>query len=1477
MRINFKGIKKTLKILLYFFLFLLALPGMLYSVLQISFVQNYITHRMASYLSEKLHTEVSIGGVDINIMFDVILEDVKINDQHQKPIIDAKYLMLDMNDIFYEEQGISLDKIVLEDAKVRLVKYKNEKYLNYKFIQDYFSSEDTTTSGGQGWKIKIGSLVLINNNFIYLDENASPQEKGINFSNLDISSLNVHFNNVYLCGDTITAGIRKMSMTDRSGFILKSLSADALISSTGIDLQNLKITTQKSNLSLHLKFTYNDYNDFNDFITKVQMDALLKPSKLFLNDLAYFAPDLYGMTDIVGICGEIKGKVANLKGKKFQFLYGDGTYFLGDFNVSGLPDVEGTYIHFNVKNFKTCQYDIAAFSLPESAGMKHIELPVELIRLGNIGFKGAFTGFYNDFVAYGNFYTEMGNVSTDITLRNNKTTGLIEYDGKVEALNLNIGKILDVQDELGLISMNANVTGAGFDAENATVKMDGTINAIDFRNYHYTNIELEGDLERKKFNGYMKINNENVKLDFTGMVDYSGELPVFNVASRIENLKLSKLHFLDIEGDSLSSLSTELELNFEGDDIDNIQGSISAENTSYTYKGEKYFLSSFKFVNTAEKSGKKSLTINSDYFDADISGSFMFNNLYLSSLKFIKVYLPSYSSWITENLDSIPEQNFVYFIKLKNTLPLCKLFMPELTVSPNTILKGSYNTNQSLLDLSITSANAEYSDYKFKDFFISGKTKDSKIHVNVGCQKINFSDTLGLDNVTLASITKNDSIRYQLTWENNDDQIKNSGDIKGFFSLSMRPKLELKFLDAKLVINDTTWSVDPANVIFFDSSSVAIQNLIFSTKHQKVKIDGSISENPAELLHLNFDGFNVSNLDMLYSSSGVDIDGYLNGFVDISNVYHSLNIISNLTINDFYVNNDKLGKAVVIINWNDAQKAALIDADIIYEGATGSNNPISVSGSYYPERDTTNFDIDISLTNFKLKLLEKYMKSFCSSFKGFATGKLKLKGTPAEPDLNGHVYLVVKGMKIDYLNENYSFTDSIIVTKNSFSFDHLVLNDAFGDTAVCDGKITHHNFNDMNLDVTIKTYNLQCLNTDASMNSLFYGKAWATGVVKITGDVDNINMDIDAKTEKGTRFYIPITSDEEISDNDYIHFVTKHSDTIRDENYKVDLAGMTLNFGLDVTPDADVQIIFDSKIGDIIKARGSGNIRMEITTLGDFNMYGDYVIDEGDYLFTLKNVINKKFIIQKGSSLKWNGSPYDAIADITAIYPVKASLNDLVISAGDSSSSEEYNKLIPVDCLLGMKDKIFNPAITFDIDLPKSDESTKTLVKTLINNEQEMNKQIFSLLVLNRFMPLEKIQYTAISSGLGSTSTELLSNQLSNWLSQISKKFDIGVNYRPGSEITSEEVEVALSTQFMDDKLIIDGNVVASGGTQKSSNIVGDVNIEYKLTERLHVKGFNKSNTIDLVNSNAPYTQGLGIFYRREFDTLGDWLKKKKK
>jgi hypothetical protein len=328
-----------------------------------------------------------------------------------------------------------------------------------------------------------------------------------------------------------------------------------------------------------------------------------------------------------------------------------------------------------------------------------------------------------------------------------------------------------------------------------------------------------------------------------------------------------------------------------------------------------------------------------------------------------------------------------------------------------------------------------------------------------------------------------------------------------------------------------------------------------------------------------------------------------------------------------------------------------------------------------------------------------------------------------------------------------------------------------------------------------------------------------------------------------------------------------------------------------MTPDAEIQLIFDQKVGDVLRTTGAGNIKLNINTNGEFKMYGDYVVEEGDYLFTLQNIINKRFYLEKGGTIKWSGVPYDADLDLRAVYRTRTALYPFFpegLNQGATSSSsqvDQFKKRVPIDLKLLMTGNLQAPIINFDIGIPTVAASTRQLVLSYINSDQEMNRQVFSLLIIGSFVT--PYQLTSNESGgpnalgaVGSNSTEMLSNQLSNMLSKLSKDVDVGVNYRPGNDISKKELELVLSTQLFNDKLSVDGNVGNNANSQNSNtnNIVGEVNIEYKLTDdgKLKVKTFNRANDNNnqLATSTGPYTQGVGVFYREEFDTFAELFKR---
>jgi hypothetical protein len=557
---------------------------------------------------------------------------------------------------------------------------------------------------------------------------------------------------------------------------------------------------------------------------------------------------------------------------------------------------------------------------------------------------------------------------------------------------------------------------------------------------------------------------------------------------------------------------------------------------------------------------------------------------------------------------------------------------------------------------------------------------------------------------------------------------------------------------------------------------------------------------------------------------------------------------------------------------------------------------ILFSGYYYPRKPEDNVDMDINLQAIQLKIFEPYVKNYCSDLKGQFSGNLTIKGAVKKPLLAGKLSVNAKKITVSYLNTSYHFSQDIIIENNSFGVEDMTLYDVNNNKAFVSGKVYHDNFKNFQLDYDIRANKFMCLNTTEADNSLYYGKAFVSGIINIFGFIDNILIDANVKTEKitsndkadkvtllskteMTKLFIPLSGPSEISGNNYITFIKKDTSVKIKNKYNVQLDGLTLNFDLDVTPDAEVQLLFDQKVGDLIKARGYGNIKLQISSKGEFKMYGDYVIEDGDYLFTLQNLINKKFDIEKGSIIKWSGIPYKADLNINAVYRARASLKPFYPEDKSSTAKKRY----PVDLKLTMTDQLLAPQINFDINLPTVDVSVRQHVMSFINTETEINRQVFSLLILSSFItPPQLVVAGASGPGVAeagaSNSTELLSNQLSNMLSKISKDFDVGINYRPGDQVNQKELGLALSTQFFADRLSIDGNVGVNNdnNNQNTNNIVGDVTVDYKITNngKLRIKAFNKSNDNNRIYTSGPYTQGVGILYREEFDTIGELYKR---
>ena len=1040
---------------------------------------------------------------------------------------------------------------------------------------------------------------------------------------------------------------------------------------------------------------------------------------------------------------------------------------------------------------------------------------------------------------------------------------------------------------MGKLDLDAEISGSGLKIDDAKIEMTGGINAFEFKGNVYDSIGIKGHFTNKLFDGYLSVVDDKIDLNFLGNIDFSKDVPLFDFTANITNANLYKLKLTT--SDSLAVLSTKLNFNFYGNTADNIRGLIKIENTKYSRGKDIFKMNSLTLNTFNDAEGQRKIELRSDFVVADLYGNFKFTDLPDAFNNFIKKYLPSFTP-IKEKYIAQEQQRdekFMFNILLKNTSEVSRLFFPELQIAENTSINGSYNSKLNDVRLKGNATELKYQGKVFKDWYVDGVTDAKRFYLTTGCSRLFLSDSLGIDNFVTKLFLQSDSVLYFFNWKDNvNNKIHNSGNISGYASFVNVPEINLAITKSDIIINDSVWKLLDYNSIKIDSSVITINNLTISNGYQTLGIDGRIGPSHSDKLYFKLNKFDIANFEFFLKKSDVNLAGLISGNVELFDLYKSPNFLTNITIQNLSLNKDLIGNATIITTYDKIKEGFYSKFIVKYKGNVGEAERIKIEGYYYPNNKDQNFDFKLNLDNQKISCIGYYLKSFSSDFDGKVSGNLTLKGTTDNPIVKGKVRLDKSYMKIDYLNTIYSLSDSVEIGVDYFAFNNFVFTDENHNTARLDGRITHKAFSKINIDLKVTTKKFMMLNTKASENDMYYGKAFASGVVKISGPDNDIKLEIVAKTEKGTEINIPISDKTFNHDNTFITFVDKTKDEKKFKMRTHAMYGVTMKFDLEVTHDAQIGLILETgNTGGEIRANGAGTIQMSIDEVGTFKMYGDYTINDGLYFFSIQNLTNKKFNIQSGASISWNGDPYNANVRMKAIYNLKASLYPVMLAIGSTDK-----KKVAVQSIISIEGKLTNPMIDFDINLPNTDQDIKDQFFTLLdkNNKDQLFQQSIALLAVNSFISQNRTTYSAtVGNSFGNSTAEMLSNQLSNWLSQINKDFDININYRPSDQLTSQELQLMLSTQILNDRVSINGNVGVggaikdpAGGNSQSSNqnastFIGDVNVEVKLTDdgRFKLKAFNRSNQYDLLNNYSPYTQGIGMFYRREFDNIKELFK----
>lgn len=1444
---------------------------------QIPAFQTWAAHKVALRMSEAIGAKVEIKKLKIRFFDYVELEGFYVEDLHKDTLLYVEQLQANFDDVYLDATHFDFDRVLLRNGQFNVRQFWNEDDLNIQFLLDILDPprQPGDTSRSVPPELFFWRTDVENVDFTYEYRDSVPVTGfGMNYDHIRIRDIHARIDRFLIINDSLSGEIRSFRCYEPAGIAIQQLNTDFIVSYTTIELANMKLKTPKSSLEGKVRFDYSSYDDLAEFIDSVQIRGKIKKSKINLDEIAVFAEELRGLDLDVQLSGNVVGTIDNLRGRGISLEMGHHTRLSGNFQFQGLPEVDSTYFSFQLKELRSSAEDLRSIpAYPFHLG-DSLEIPKEIDRLRLITYRGKLTGTLDNVSAEGHWFTDPGELIADVNLRYDPDIADYRYEGFLSTPGFNLNALIPTKPSVGNVVGDAVIQGERFDPNLLIASLDGSIQSIDLAGYAYRNLKFVGEVAKNVYNGNLQVNDPNLILSFQGLADFSKLNSRFDFSASLDKMNLTALKL--INRDSAFVVSTEIVSNFTGNSIDNIFGQIELSNTLFRYGTQRYRMEDLLL----EASGNpydRMISLTSDMADVQVEGAFRLASMPGAISDVLNSFLPSFTL-IDRSGDPDPfHQNFRYNAVIKDISLLEELFFPDLSFRKTTTVNGRFDSALRLLNANVDAQEFNAYGITFNQLKTTAVAENNQLVVDATIPVVNITDSVMIRHVRLSSNAITDNLGLSVEWASKKDLQAADAQLNAN-ALFQGESINLRILPSILLVGDSLWQVNEENSITYQNGKLDIDNLSFLHNIEFIRVDGVLSNNPADEIDVVLDNFQLSNLNPFIAESDLSLGGTADGIITMSDVSRQLLFTSNLDLKGIRVNNDVIGDGSLISEWDPDGKKVLLEGFL----GTPEFRKLAFNGHFTPSKKENNLDFDVAIRNLRLELIRPYVQDLFSQVSGLLDGDLHISGSPSKPVVDGELSFDKRTfLTVDLLNTRYQLLDKVYFRKNIIYSKSLKIRDARQNMASCELLVKHNYFKDFDLDILINADNLQALNTQEGQSDLFFGTAYATGTFRAYGKLDNIKMDITAKTEKGTVFNLPLSGTSDVSQQDFIVFETSGSGyTVgKKQKQKAESKGYELNFNLEITPDAEARLLFDPKVGDVISGNGSANLQLEVTEAGEFNMYGDYFIEKGEYLFTLQNIINKKFVVRKGGKIQFRGDPYDADIDLAALYKVRTSLYPLVRNI---DSSAAVRRPIDVDATMYLTDKLMKPTVKFDIQLPNADDQMRNLLKSQIVSEDDLNRQVFSLVLFRTFLP--SFQGATDIGNVSSNGFELVSSQLSNMLSQFSKDVNIGVNYNQGDGNTGDQVNVNLSTQLFNDRVSIDGSVGTMGGAAaanaaNATNMVGEFNIEVKVTEdgAIRIKVFNRSNQYLLVTNDVPYTQGVGVFYRREFDHFEEILPGKRK
>lgn len=1282
--------------------------------------------------------------------------------------------------------------------------------------------------------------------------------------------------------------VNNLSVSSKD-FTVKTFNAERVfINERKSGIENFSLDTGKSKLGSEVIFKYRKLSDFREFVDKVIIDAKIERSVISLKDLVFFAPQLRrnrfvteNINEKIILSSDVTGRVNALNARNLSLIIADNLNIKGNFIARDLTNPDESLLNVTVNRLQT---DISTLNKL----IPGFTVPENFYKLNSIDFNGRFDGYYQDFVAYGELQTDLGRADVDMRLDVKDGSQNARYSGKVNLFDFDLAKWSDNSD-FGKLSLSANVSnGKGLELSTAYAELGGEIIAFDFRNYRYGGV-IDAKLEQNLFDGKLQMTDENIRFDFLGNINFQGDVPLYDFEADIESINLQALNL----SKDITHVKGLVDIKLKGSTIDNIIGSALGNRIEVVRMNDTLDFGHLAIASTLSNLNQRSIFVDSDVGNAEISGEYQLSELPGAAIAMIKSNFPSIGERIQYN-STIPEQDVIadFEVNLLDGGDVLSFFTSKQAKLENIKIKGSIDYAQNDFVFELNTADALYDQYHAYGLDVNFEIEEEKGRFKAGIDSA-FLKNFPLAAVDLEGNLERDTLYFGVTTQEILDSISNvivSGRFYPEDSIYVANFSQLQFN----VLGDQ-WRLQNENEASVGGNYINVENFVLSDSYRSIKFK-SINDNKG--IQTELKDIQLFLLNKWINKDDFILNGDVNATIAFEDIFKLSGLYVKSKIENTKVNDQSMG--TITVDAITDIKSKTISFDLVLDHYS---EDVTLNGTYGIQDKS--IDADLVVDGFKLLFLENFLKDNIEKTQGTVHGKMHIEGPVYDMNTTGRGEIRDGFIRVNYLGTEYSFEEAKFkISKGFIDFTGGLLRDSREHLALVTGGLTHDNFLNLGLDVNISSDKFILIDTDEKINPSYYGLGLGEASVDFQGPFNNMNIRIQATTGEDTKMTLPVVYVNSTRDQSFIPIVDREEflegyKSDQKDNRKSSNVGLTLEMNLTVNPAAEMTILFDPVTGHKLQGTGTGDIQLFLSPNGDINMYGYYNVDKGKYDFALQNFIKKEFRIRQGGQVVWDGDPLDAQIKIAADYrTIRAPLN--IFLTEFLGSNDELNARASEDqdvkLTVNLVDRLLNPTIKFDIDFPNLTGELRSIAENKLTvleaDPLGLNNQVFGLLIFNNFLPYNNPISGFSNDDLGSSAgvifSELVSAQLSAYVSSLLESvldengliYDVDVDVRldnslPFSNSTnSSAYGLTLNPKFNNDNFdVILGGDYLTASDQTDPYAAGDFILDYFITKdkkiKIRIYGRTDRNAVDGRRQRI----GAGLYVRREFASFRDLAK----